>query len=84
MYHETKRRDVRLLLAAEVPQKRTALQLGVPLRTVQRIAREAHEAAEAARGVSGESAGARAGPGRPSVVAAYRDTGRSCCGPSRA
>ena len=76
MYHETKRRDVRLLLAAEVPQKRIAPQLGVPLRTVQPIARKASEAAEAARGASGGSAGARAGPGRPSVVAAYRDTVR--------
>ena len=48
MYHETKRRDVRLLLAAGVPQKRIAQQLGVPLRTVQRIAeQEAREAAGA-------------------------------------
>ena len=43
MYDDRKRRDVRLLLAAEVPQERVAKQLEVSLRTVQRIAREMRE-----------------------------------------
>ena len=37
MFDERKRGGVRLLLAAEVPQERVAQQLGVSLRTVQRI-----------------------------------------------
>ena len=85
MYDERKRRDVRLLLAAEVPQERVAEQLGVSLRTVQRITREMRaepRGALAAEVVplpaepppaSGRAALTRTGPGRPSTVEAYRD-----------
>ena len=85
VYDERKRRDVRLLLAAEVPQERVAEQLGVSLRTVQRITREMRaepQGALAAEVVplpaelppaSGRAALTRTGPGRPSTVEAYRD-----------
>ena len=85
VYDERKRRDVRLLLAAEVPQERVAEQLGVSLRTVQRITREMRtepRGALAAEVVplpaepppaSVRAALTRTGPGRPSTVEAYRD-----------
>ena len=38
VFDERKRRDVSLLLTAQVPQERVAQQLGVSLRTVQRPA----------------------------------------------
>jgi len=43
MFDERKRRDVSLLLTAQLPQERVAQQLRVSLRTVQRIAREMRE-----------------------------------------
>ena len=40
MYDDKKRRDIRLLLAAEVPQERVAKLTGVSLSTVQRVGKE--------------------------------------------
>ena len=40
MYEAAKRHDVRLLLAAGVPQERIAELTGVSVRTIQRIGRE--------------------------------------------
>ena len=78
MYDDRKRRDVRLLLAADVPQERVAQQLGVSLRTVQRVAREMRQEPRAAEGaeeaVPAAQGPSRTGPGRPSVLEAYRDT----------
>ena len=74
VFDDRKRGDVRLLLAADVPQERVAQQLGVSLRTVQRIAREMRaepRSAEAAPAVAGLAA---SGPGRPSAVAAHAET----------
>ncbi len=69
MYAETKRNEVRLLLAAGVLQERIAELTGVSVRTISRIAREGSDpAATSAAGVP-----KRARPGRPSGVARYRD-----------
>ena len=73
MFDERKRSDVSLLLAAQVPQERVAQQLGVSLRTVQRIARELREGASPTKAKPG-AVPAPSGPGRPSAVAAYQDT----------
>ena len=45
MYSDRKREDVRLLLAASVPQGRIAKLTGVSLPTILRIARESAEPA---------------------------------------
>ena len=84
MYDERKRRDVGLLLGAAVPQERVAQQLGVSLRTVQRIAQQmsaepSEESVSEAVAPPPETppasvaAAARTGPGRPSAVEVYRD-----------
>ena len=64
MYSERKRRDVRLLLAAEVTQERIAALTGVSVSTIRRIAKEPDDP---------EGKRRRARIGRPSVVAPYRD-----------
>ena len=70
VFDERKRGDVRLLLATEIPKERVAQQVGFPLRTVHRIAREMREErlpAEAEAATADQSSG----PGGPSVVAAH-------------
>ena len=77
MYDEQKRSDVQLLLSVGVTQERVANQLGVSVRTVQRLAsalRELEAAAETAPAGTSPSAAAPAGPGRPSVLGEYRDS----------
>ena len=61
VYGHEKRRDVRLLLAAAVPQKRIAALPGVSVRTIRRIAREPTRTAPPEPGTKTR----RAGPGRP-------------------
>ena len=68
VYSDRKREDVRLLLAASVPQGRIAKLTGLSLRTIRRIARKPGEAAQPDSGAKPR----RAGPGRPSVVGPYR------------
>ena len=69
MYGDEKHRDVRLLLAAAVPQDRIAALTGVSVRTIRRIARKPTGLAPPEPGAESR----RAGPGRPSVVAPYRE-----------
>ena len=69
MYGDEKRRDILLLLAAAVPQERIAELTGVSVRTIRRIAREPVEPAAPRPRAQPR----RSGPGRPSVVAPYRD-----------
>lgn len=69
VFGDEKGRDVRLLLAAAVPQERIAALTGVSVRTIRRIGREP-------AGPAPPEPGAKprwAGPERPSVVAAYRE-----------
>ena len=70
MFGETKRRDVRLLLAAEVPQERIATLTGVSARAVRRIAKERAGRDPAQPGTKPR----RKSPGRPSVAAPCRET----------
>ena len=79
MFGDEKRRDVRLLLAAAVPQERIAALTGVSVRTIRRIGREP-------AGPAPPEPGAKprwAGPGRPSVVARTGRPSRTCWRPSR-
>ena len=69
VFGDEKRRDVRLLLAAAVPQERIAALTGVSVRTIRRIGREPAGPAPPEPGAKSR----RAGPGRPSVVAPYRE-----------
>lgn len=69
MYAETKRNEVRLLLAAGVLQKRIAKLTGVSVRTVGRIAQEQSGSAT----TNPAAAQKQARPGRPSGVERYQD-----------
>ena len=69
MYAESKRNEVRLLLAAGVLQERIAELTGVSVRTISRIAQERSGPAT----TSPVGAPRRARPGRPSGVARYQD-----------
>ena len=69
MYAETKRNEVRVLLAAGVLQERIAELTGVSVRTISRIGRERSDGAT----TSPDGVPKRTRPGRPSRVARYRD-----------
>lgn len=80
MYGDEKRRDVQLLLKANVSRERIAKLTGVSVRTIRRIAQEPSRPAAPGgnRASVLASVGAamqptRPGPGRPSTVAPYRD-----------
>ena len=68
VYSDRKGEDVRLLLAASVPQGRIAKLTTVSLCTIRRIAPEPAEPAEPHSGAKPR----RSGPARPSVVGPYR------------
>lgn len=68
MHSDSKREDLRLLLAAAIPQGRIATLTGVSLRTISRIAREPVEPTAPHSGGKPR----RAEPGRPTVVGPYR------------
>ena len=71
MYSDSKRQNVRLLLAAKVPQSRIVALTGVSVSTIRRIARES-DGLDPSR--PDDRQPKRKVVGRPSVVAPYRET----------